>query len=64
MLKIRNLHAYYGDIEALKGLTMEVKEGAITCLVGKNGAGKSTLLKAISAWSSAQARFCIKRRRN
>jgi len=48
MLSVKNLHAYYGDIEALKGLTLEIKEGAITCLVGNNGAGKSTLLKAIS----------------
>ena len=48
MLKIRNLHAYYGEIEALKGIDLDVEEGKITCLVGSNGAGKSTLLKAIS----------------
>ena len=48
MLSIKGLHAYYGDIEALKGLDMEVQTGKITCLVGNNGAGKSTLLKSIS----------------
>ncbi|MGI6161810.1 MAG: ABC transporter ATP-binding protein [Christensenellales bacterium] len=48
MLKIKNLHAYYGAIEALKGLDLEVKEGEICCLIGSNGAGKTTLLKSIS----------------
>lgn len=48
MLKIQNLHAYYGSIEALKGINMHVKKGSITCLIGSNGAGKSTLLKSIS----------------
>ena len=47
MLKITDLHAYYGVIEALKGLNIEVNDG-ITCLIGSNGAGKSTLLKSIS----------------
>ncbi len=47
MLKITDLHAYYGVIEALKGLNIEVNSG-ITCLIGSNGAGKSTLLKSIS----------------
>jgi branched-chain amino acid transport system ATP-binding protein len=48
MLKIANLHAYYGSIEALKGIGMEIAPGGITCLIGSNGAGKTTLLKAIS----------------
>lgn len=48
MLKINNLHAYYGSIEALNGLDIEVPEGEIRCIIGANGAGKTTLLKAIS----------------
>lgn len=48
MLKIRDLHSYYGAIEALKGIDLDVEEGKITCLIGSNGAGKTTLLKAIS----------------
>lgn len=48
MLKIENLHACYGSIEALKGIDMHATKGSITCLIGSNGAGKSTLLKSIS----------------
>lgn len=48
MLEIRDLHAYYGPIEALKGIDITVKQGKITCLIGSNGAGKTTLLKSIS----------------
>ena len=48
MIKIRDLHAYYGTIEALKGIDLEIPKGKITCLIGSNGAGKSTLLKSIS----------------
>jgi branched-chain amino acid transport system ATP-binding protein len=48
MLKIRNLHAYYGPVEALSNVSLTIEEGKITCLIGANGAGKTTLLKAIS----------------
>jgi len=48
MLNIKDLHAYYGPIEALKGIDMTVEKGKITCLIGSNGAGKTTLLKSIS----------------
>ena len=48
MIVVKDLHAYYGYIEALKGLSMEVRDGQITSLIGANGAGKSSLLKAIS----------------
>jgi len=48
MLKINDLHAYYGAIEALKGINMHVDEGKIVCMIGSNGAGKTTLLNSIS----------------
>lgn len=48
MLKINNLHVYYGAIHAIKGISLEVKQGDIVTLIGANGAGKSTILKTIS----------------
>ena len=48
MLEIKNLHAYYGAIEALKGINLVVPDGKIVCLIGANGAGKTTTRKSIS----------------
>lgn len=48
MLKLSKVHTHYGKIEALKGLSLEVKQGEIVSLIGSNGAGKSTTLMAIS----------------
>ena len=47
MLKINNIHTYYGNIHALKGVTLEVEEGEIITLIGANGAGKTTTLMSI-----------------
>lgn len=48
MLEINDLHAFYGNIHALKGISISVDEGEIVTLIGANGAGKSTTLRAIS----------------
>jgi len=50
MLKVKDLHVYYGGIHALKGINLEVNEGEIVSIIGSNGAGKSTLLNAISGF--------------
>ena len=47
MISVKNLHVYYGLIEAAKGIDFEVKEGQIVSLIGSNGAGKSSTLKAL-----------------
>ncbi|MFJ7725937.1 ABC transporter ATP-binding protein [Neobacillus sp. NPDC097160] len=48
MLKINDINVYYGNIHALKGVSLEINQGEIVTLIGANGAGKSTLLKTIS----------------
>ncbi len=54
MLKIRDLHVYYGGIHALKGISLDVPEGRIATLIGANGAGKSTTLRAITGLVKAR----------
>lgn len=48
LLKLDNVKTYYGNIRALKGISIEIDEGEIVCLIGGNGAGKSTTLMTIS----------------
>ena len=48
MLEIENAHVYYGKIHALKGISLQVKEGEIVAVLGNNGAGKTTTLKMVS----------------
>lgn len=47
MITVENLHVYYGNIHAIKGISFEVRQGEITTLIGANGAGKSTTIKTI-----------------
>lgn len=47
MLKIENISTYYGNIQALKGVSLEINDGEIVTLIGANGAGKTTILKTI-----------------
>ena len=55
MLEIRDLVCGYGHVTALKGLTIDVREGQLVALVGANGAGKSTTLRAISGLVAPRA---------
>jgi branched-chain amino acid transport system ATP-binding protein len=48
MLKIEDINVFYGNIHALKGVSLDINKGEIVTLIGANGAGKSTLLKTIS----------------
>jgi branched-chain amino acid transport system ATP-binding protein len=48
LLEINDIHTYYGNIEALKGVSVDVEEGECVTLIGSNGAGKSTTLRSVS----------------
>jgi branched-chain amino acid transport system ATP-binding protein len=48
ILDVKDIHAYYGSIHALKGVSLQVREGEIVTLIGANGAGKSTTLRSIN----------------
>ena len=48
LLEVRDIHTFYGNIEALKGISVTVEEGEVVTLIGSNGAGKSTTLRSIS----------------
>lgn len=60
MIQIKDLKAFYGPIEALKGIDLEVKAGSITALIGSNGAGKTTTLNAISGTLNRTGSICYK----
>jgi branched-chain amino acid transport system ATP-binding protein len=51
-LDVENIHTFYGNIEALKGVSLTVEEGECVTLIGSNGAGKSTTLRSISGLSA------------
>ena len=53
LLEVTGLHAHYGAIEALKGISLTVDEGEVVTLIGSNGAGKSTTLRSISGLTPA-----------
>ncbi len=48
LLEVNNIHAYYGNIQALRGISLTVEKGEVVSLIGANGAGKTTILRCIS----------------
>jgi branched-chain amino acid transport system ATP-binding protein len=54
LLKIENVDVFYGDLEALRGISLEVAEGEIVTVIGSNGAGKSTTIRTISGMLRAR----------
>jgi branched-chain amino acid transport system ATP-binding protein len=55
LLQVSDIHAHYGSIEALKGVSLDVREGEVVTLIGSNGAGKSTTLRSISGLTPASS---------
>src|SRR5580698_9902635 len=64
MLEVKNLTVNYGAITALRGISLEVKQGDIVTLIGANGAGKTTTLRAISGLLKTQGGEVLYQGRN
>lgn len=60
LLKVDNLEVFYGSIQALKGLSFEVRKGEVVSLIGANGAGKTTTLRALSGMVPARGTINFK----
>jgi branched-chain amino acid transport system ATP-binding protein len=64
ILQLENVHTFYGTIEALKGISIEVRDGEIVTLIGANGAGKSTTLRSINGLNQPREGTIVFRGKN
>jgi branched-chain amino acid transport system ATP-binding protein len=64
ILRLENVHTFYGTIEALKGISIEVRDGEIVTLIGANGAGKSTTLRSINGLNQPREGSIVFRGKN
>lgn len=55
MLEIRDIHTYYGRSHILQGISLDLKEGEVICLLGRNGAGKTTTIRSIMGYVHPQS---------
>jgi branched-chain amino acid transport system ATP-binding protein len=61
MLRVEDLDVFYGDVQAVEGVSLDVDEGAIVAIVGANGAGKTTLIRAVAGMNrSARGRVLFR----
>ncbi|MGK0272171.1 MAG: polar amino acid transport system ATP-binding protein [Cocleimonas sp.] len=54
MVSIKNVHKAFGDLEVLKGVSMDISKGEVVCIIGPSGSGKSTLIRCINALNDIQ----------
>lgn len=54
MVSVRDVHKSFGDLEVLKGVSLDVKKGEVVCIIGPSGSGKSTLIRCINALNDIQ----------
>ncbi|HCX63767.1 MAG TPA: hypothetical protein DHN33_00970, partial [Eubacteriaceae bacterium] len=52
-IKVDNLHKYFGDLEVLKGINIEINKGEVVCVIGPSGSGKSTFLRCLNQLEEA-----------
>ena len=55
MLRVLDIHTYYGDSHVLQGVTLHVEKGTVVAVLGRNGAGKTTLCRTIAGFTPARA---------
>ena len=55
IVSIRDVHKSFGDLEVLKGVSLDVKKGEVICIIGPSGSGKSTLIRCVNALNDIQS---------